>query len=40
VNLQIENKLPLSYLTRGQRVPEDIEPATGKKVAELIFGEE
>ena len=40
VNLQIENKLPLSYFTRGQRVPEDIEPASGKKVAELILGEE
>jgi len=40
VNLQIENKLPLSYFTRGQRVPEDIEPASGKKVAELILGED
>lgn len=40
VNLQIENKLPLSYFTRGQRVPEDIEPASGKKVADLILGEE
>ncbi|MRR34201.1 flagellar biosynthesis protein FlhF [bacterium] len=39
VNLQIDKKLPLSYLTRGQRVPEDIEPASGKKVAELILGE-
>ncbi|MHC1698322.1 MAG: flagellar biosynthesis protein FlhF [Geobacteraceae bacterium] len=39
VNLQLENKLPLSYFTRGQRVPEDIEPASSKKVAELIFGE-
>jgi flagellar biosynthesis protein FlhF len=38
VNLQLENKLPLSYFTRGQRVPEDIEPASGKKVAELILG--
>ncbi len=39
INLQIENKLPLSYFTRGQRVPEDIEPATAKKVAELLLGE-
>jgi flagellar biosynthesis protein FlhF len=39
VNLQIDKKLPLSYFTRGQRVPEDIEPASGKKVAELILGE-
>lgn len=38
VNLQTEKKLPLSYLTRGQRVPEDIEPASGRKVAELILG--
>jgi len=40
VNLQLENKLPLSYFTRGQRVPEDIEPASGKKIAELILGED
>lgn len=38
VNLQTEKKLPLSYLTRGQRVPEDIEPASGRKVAEMILG--
>jgi len=38
LNLQIEKKLPLSYLTKGQRVPEDIEPATGRKIAELILG--
>ncbi len=39
VNLQIERKLPLSYFTKGQRVPEDIEPAHGRKIAELILGE-
>jgi len=39
VNLQTDKKLPLSYFTRGQRVPEDIEPASGRKVAELILGE-
>ncbi len=39
INLQIENKLPLSYFTRGQRVPEDIEPATSRKVAELLLGQ-
>jgi flagellar biosynthesis protein FlhF len=38
VNLHIRNKLPLSYFTKGQRVPEDIEIATGKKVAELVLG--
>jgi flagellar biosynthesis protein FlhF len=39
INLQLEKKLPLSFFTKGQRVPEDIEPATGKKVAELVLGE-
>jgi len=39
VNLQTEKKLPLSYFTRGQRVPEDIEPASSRKVADLILGE-
>lgn len=38
VNLQIRNKLPLSFFTRGQRVPEDIEIASGKKIAELVLG--
>lgn len=40
INLQLEKKLPLSYFTKGQRVPEDIEPATGRKVAELVLGEQ
>lgn len=40
INLHVENKLPLSYFTRGQRVPEDIEPVTTRKVAELIFGDD
>jgi flagellar biosynthesis protein FlhF len=40
INLHLEKKLPLSYFTKGQRVPEDIEPATGKKVADLVLGEE
>ena len=38
VNLQIRNKLPLSFYTHGQRVPEDIELASGKKIAELVLG--
>jgi flagellar biosynthesis protein FlhF len=38
VNLHVRNKLPLSYFTKGQRVPEDIEIATGRKVAELVLG--
>jgi flagellar biosynthesis protein FlhF len=40
INLHLEKKLPLSYFTKGQRVPEDIEPATGKKVADLVLGED
>lgn len=39
INLHLEEKLPLSYFTKGQRVPEDIEPATGGKVADLVLGE-
>ncbi len=39
INLHLEKKLPLSYFTKGQRVPEDIEPATGGKVADLVLGE-
>jgi flagellar biosynthesis GTPase FlhF len=29
--------LPLSYLTTGQRVPEDIEIATPERVVDLIL---
>lgn len=32
--------LPLSYLTTGQDVPDDIEPATAQRLARLILGEE
>jgi flagellar biosynthesis protein FlhF len=37
VNTHLRNKLPLSYLTTGQRVPEDIEIATSQKVADLVL---
>ncbi len=30
---------PISYFTAGQKVPEDIEPATPDKLTDLIFGE-
>ncbi|MFQ5780484.1 MAG: flagellar biosynthesis protein FlhF, partial [Nitrospiria bacterium] len=30
-------KKPISYLTMGQRVPEDIEVATPKRFAELVL---
>jgi flagellar biosynthesis protein FlhF len=32
------SKLPLSYLTDGQNVPDDISPAAGPDVARLILG--
>ena len=31
------SKLPLSYFTTGQRVPEDLEDATRERVAALIM---
>ena len=33
-------KLPFSYLTTGQDVPEDIEPANACRVARLVLGED
>lgn len=38
VNVAVENDLSISYLTNGQRVPEDIEPANGKKIANMVLG--
>lgn len=32
--------LPLSYLTTGQNVPDDIEPAEGRRLARLILGQQ
>jgi len=37
LNFSLRTNLPLSYLTTGQRVPEDIEVATRDKVIRLIF---
>lgn len=34
------SRLPLSYLTHGQNVPDDIEAADGKKLARIIVGME
>jgi flagellar biosynthesis protein FlhF len=31
--------LPLMYLTNGQRIPEDLEPATRSKIADILFSE-
>jgi flagellar biosynthesis protein FlhF len=39
VNMHLRDKLPLSYFTTGQKVPEDIETATSGKVADLIVRE-
>ncbi|GFO59026.1 flagellar biosynthesis protein FlhF [Geomonas silvestris] len=39
VNAHLKHKLPVSYLTTGQKVPEDIEVATGKKLASLVVKE-
>jgi flagellar biosynthesis protein FlhF len=37
-SLACETGLPLSYLTRGQRVPEDLEPAAAERMVEFIMG--
>ncbi len=39
VNTHLRNKLPLSYFTTGQKVPEDIETASPKRVADLVVRE-
>jgi len=39
VNTHLKHKLPLSYFTTGQKVPEDIEVATARKLAALVVKE-
>jgi flagellar biosynthesis protein FlhF len=39
VNTHLKHKLPISYLTTGQKVPEDIEVASAKKIASLVVKE-
>lgn len=39
VNTHLKYKLPVSYLTTGQKVPDDIEVATPKKIAALVVKE-
>jgi len=39
VNQLVRIKKPLSFLTTGQKVPEDIEIATKKRIVSLILGE-
>jgi flagellar biosynthesis protein FlhF len=38
VNVAVLNDLSISYITNGQRVPEDIEIASGKKIANMVLG--
>jgi flagellar biosynthesis protein FlhF len=35
----LEGGLPLSYVTMGQRVPEDLAAADGAQLAEWLLGE-
>lgn len=37
INLLMKTQLPVSYLTTGQNVPEDIEEATKKRILKLLF---
>ncbi len=37
LNTSVQNKLPLSYFTTGQRVPEDIEIASKERVVERLL---
>ncbi len=39
VNIQIQNSNPLSYVTNGQRVPEDLVEISHNRVAELIMSQ-
>ena len=38
LNAHLRTSRPLTYFTTGQRVPEDIEPATAERLVRLIFG--
>lgn len=40
LSLLRRSRLPLSYLTHGQNVPDDIEAADGKKLARIMVGME
>jgi flagellar biosynthesis protein FlhF len=40
LNVQLQNANPLSYLTNGQRVPEDLLEASPKIAAELIMSQQ
>ncbi len=38
LNIQRLTNLPVSYLTRGQRVPEDIEVAKSSRIVQMVLG--
>jgi len=40
LNTQLHNSNPISYITNGQRVPEDLLEITPKKIAELIMSQD
>jgi flagellar biosynthesis protein FlhF len=40
LNILAQVDMPLSYLTTGQNVPDDIEVATQRRVTDLLLGEE
>ena len=39
LNMHLKHKVPLSYFSNGQRVPEDLLVATPQRVADLVLGE-
>ncbi|MGH9723017.1 MAG: hypothetical protein ACRD8O_22630 [Bryobacteraceae bacterium] len=38
VNESVRTGLPISFLTTGQRVPDDLEPASKARIADLVLG--
>jgi flagellar biosynthesis protein FlhF len=39
INEAIRRSLPVSFLTTGQQIPDDLEPATKARLAEIVTGE-
>ena len=40
LTMAVKSKRPISYLTAGQNIPDDIEPASSAKLARMILGTE
>ena len=38
LNMRVETKCPLSYVTTGQNVPDDIDEIDAQKVAKQLLG--